>query len=75
MIATPSIYISDIIEEVAKETEKTYEDVERALFEQHLYPAGEPTYFDASDNPSNWLEEGLCAALKKENLTYVQFHE
>ena len=75
MLSTPSIYISDIIRSVEKESGRTYEEVENAFFKQYLYPAGEVTYFDASDKPQNWLEESLVNVLSAQGLSYVQFHE
>jgi len=75
MDTTESIYISDMIDEVVKHTDKDYETIEREFFNLYLYPAGENTSFDSSDNHKTWLPIAIAEILKKQNLEQVMFYE
>jgi len=75
MDSTPSIYISDIIDLVVKETKLDSSEVESEMFSLYLYPAGENTYFDSTDKQTNWLKIAIAKVLQADNLNYVMFYE
>ena len=61
--------IGDLINEITKRTGKTYDEVETAAFDEHLYPTDSKTYVSVLFSRDNgWFRKEVRAFLNEHKL-------